>query len=210
MTQEEAPVAARRLSWLVFWVSAAVLGFEITLMRLLLVASWHHFAFLVISIALLGFGASGTALTLARRWVMRRSRSVLFSLALLTAVSMPLCTALAQAAPVEARLAPELFWRQIGAWLICWTLLAVPFFFGAATIGLALMTARGRVPSVYAANLLGSALGSLATPAIMYAVAPEWLAVTLACPALIGAVASDRPRPRLLLQAPMFHRRATT
>ena len=35
-------------------------------MRLLLVGGWHHFAFLLISVALLGFGASGTLLVLGR------------------------------------------------------------------------------------------------------------------------------------------------
>ena len=37
------------LATLVALTSAAMLGFEIALMRILLVASWHHFAFMVIS-----------------------------------------------------------------------------------------------------------------------------------------------------------------
>ena len=47
------------LAWVVFFVSAGLLGFELSLMRVLLVASWHHFAFVVVSLALVGFGASG-------------------------------------------------------------------------------------------------------------------------------------------------------
>ena len=95
------------VTWTVAFVSAAALGFEISLMRLLLVAGWHHFAFLVISMVLLGLGASGTALCLARTWVMPRAGRVLWVLALATASSMPLCTALVQHVPVEARI--ELF-----------------------------------------------------------------------------------------------------
>jgi len=102
MSEGHSPRTNTRLCWLAFWVSAAVLAFQISLMRILLVASWSHFAFLVISVTLLGFGASGTALTLVRRWAMRHRDGTLLALSLLTAVSMPLCTTLAQFVPVEA------------------------------------------------------------------------------------------------------------
>ncbi|GAI47516.1 unnamed protein product, partial [marine sediment metagenome] len=39
-------------------LSAATLLFEITLTRVFSVAQWYHFAFMVVSLALLGFGAS--------------------------------------------------------------------------------------------------------------------------------------------------------
>ena len=58
---------ASGLLWPVFALSCGILGFEIALMRVLLYASWHHFAFLVISVVLLGFGASGTVLCFLRR-----------------------------------------------------------------------------------------------------------------------------------------------
>jgi len=46
----------------VAFVSAAGLAFEITLTRLFAIAQGYHFGFLAVSLALLGFGASGTAL----------------------------------------------------------------------------------------------------------------------------------------------------
>ena len=45
-------------------ISAATLTFEITLTRLFSVAQFYHFAFMIVSIALLGFGASGTILAI--------------------------------------------------------------------------------------------------------------------------------------------------
>jgi hypothetical protein len=45
-----------------FLLSAATLAFEINLTRLFSVAQFYHFAFMIVSVALLGFGASGTAL----------------------------------------------------------------------------------------------------------------------------------------------------
>ena len=53
-------------------VSAAALGYEILLMRLFSIIQWHHFAYMIISLALLGIGASGAALSLARAWLVAR------------------------------------------------------------------------------------------------------------------------------------------
>jgi len=182
--------------WLVAWVSAAVLGFEISLLRMLLVASWHHFAFLVISVVLLGFGASGTALTLLRRRVLPRSGGVLFLLAWATAVSMPLCAAVAQQVPVEARLLPALLWRQLGYWLVYWAVLAVPFLLGAAVVCLALMAARERVGGVYAWNLLGSAAGAAGASVLMHRLPPEWLAPAMGAVAMVGVLGAPLARGR--------------
>jgi hypothetical protein len=38
----------------------------VLLTRLFSIIQWHHFAYMVISVALLGFGASGTFLALAQ------------------------------------------------------------------------------------------------------------------------------------------------
>src|SRR5438034_9169795 len=47
-----------------FLLSLATLLLELALTRVLSVALWYHFGFLVISTALLGFGASGVTLAL--------------------------------------------------------------------------------------------------------------------------------------------------
>ncbi|MDH4313108.1 MAG: hypothetical protein OEW57_15910, partial [Gammaproteobacteria bacterium] len=46
-------------------LSSAALATEILLSRSFAVVHWHHFAYMIISLALLGFGASGTFLALA-------------------------------------------------------------------------------------------------------------------------------------------------
>jgi len=48
-------------------LGAATLLLETTLTRFLAVAQFYHFAFLVISLSLLGFGASGTLLSISKR-----------------------------------------------------------------------------------------------------------------------------------------------
>lgn len=186
---EAAPVLRpRRLVWTVFFVSAGVLGYELALLRILLVASWHHFAFMVISLALLGFGASGTALALLRRRVLARRAGMLYGLGLATAVTIPICAQLAQAVPVEARSAPLFLGRQVGLWTLFWTILAVPFFVGAGTIGLALMAAGRRVATVYAGNLAGSGVGAVLATVAMSFVPPAWLPLWMGGLALAGVL----------------------
>ena len=48
-------------------LSAAALGYEILLMRLFSIILWHHFAYMMISVAMLGYGAAGTFVALAQR-----------------------------------------------------------------------------------------------------------------------------------------------
>ena len=47
-------------------ISAGALAYEILLARLFAIIQWYHFAYMIISIALLGYGASGTFLALAQ------------------------------------------------------------------------------------------------------------------------------------------------
>lgn len=55
----------------IFLTSAATLTLEISLTRLLSVAQWYHFAFMVVSMALLGYGASGSFLS-SFPWLLNR------------------------------------------------------------------------------------------------------------------------------------------
>ena len=50
--------------WAIALLSAAALGYEVLLTRLLSVIQWHHFSYMIISLALLGYGASGSFLAL--------------------------------------------------------------------------------------------------------------------------------------------------
>lgn len=175
------------------FVSAGVLAFEIALMRVLLVASWHHFAFLIISIGLIGFGLSGTVLLFASSWLMKHQDKVLSALASATAVSMPLCLGVAQHVPTEARVVPALLWSQLTWWLLYWVILSVPFLLGATTIGLGLLLTRDRIAMVYAANLLGSGAGAAVITVAMWWIDPAWLAIVAGGVTLLGT--AMRPWP---------------
>ena len=200
MNRSTPALSARRIGWAVAFVSAGVLGFEIAIMRILLIASWHHFAFVVISIALLGFGTSGTALCFMRTWLLARPQKAMCALALATSVSLPVLSWLALSIPIETHIVPALLLQQAGQWLLLWILLMIPFILGAATIGLGLMIAETNIGRVYAGNLVGSGAGALLMPFFMGWIAPPWLPALTSVPPLLAAVLLIR-RPVIQLGA---------
>ena len=63
---DPAPLSRARSYVAIALVSSAVLLYEITITRVLSVVLWYHFAFLAISLAMLGLGAPGVWFTLRR------------------------------------------------------------------------------------------------------------------------------------------------
>jgi hypothetical protein len=100
---------------------------------------------------------------------------------------MPLAAAIAQHVPIEARIVPGALSRQVGCWILYWGVVTVPFFLGAAAVGLALMLAPQRTGAVYGANLIGSAAGALGAPVAMAGLPPQLLPLTMGLVAFAGA-----------------------
>ena len=143
----------------IFLLSLATLLLELALTRVLSVANWYHFGFLVISTALLGFGVSGVTLSL---WTQLREEIpldyVLASVALLFGFVALASFWLMQRIPFEP------FRLLLDRWqfvyiLLYYLVLAAPFFCSGLAISL-LLTRGGRdVNRLYAADLLGAGLG---------------------------------------------------
>jgi hypothetical protein len=171
-------------------VSAAALAYEVLLIRLLSIVQWHHFASVIISLALLGLGASGAVLTLARPWLLARfERAYVTSLAGFGATSLA-CYALAQRVPVNGA---ELLWDARQPWLmLCvYLLLAVPFGFAGCALGLALTRYRMRIASVYGADLLGAGVGGAAMLGLLYLVFPGTAVQAVAAVGLAAAAVAS-------------------
>jgi hypothetical protein len=152
-------------------ISAAILVYEVLLTRLFAIVQWHHFAFMIISIALLGFGASGSFVTLAKLRLERHPTAAFVGFALLFAVAAPGGFALAQAFPFNAL---EIIWdwHQTGYLLAIYAVLVVPFFCGATCIVLALSRPGARVAQVYAADLVGAGAGALGIVVALFRLHP--------------------------------------
>ena len=184
-------------------LSAAALGYEILLTRLFSIVQWHHFAFLVISVALLGFGASGTFLLVMGERIRSGIEPFLSLSALGFGLAAPVSFVVAERVPFNVLDAP---WSpdSLGWLLVIEVVLAIPFFFAATGIGRALVVFRYRLSQVYAADLAGAGIGAAASVAVLYLV-PAERALDFVCGlgAVAGALAvggsEQRPRHRPLL-----------
>jgi MFS family permease len=171
----------------IFLLSLATLLLELSLTRVLSVALWYHFGFLVISTALLGFGTSGVVLALWHR--LREEISLdraLAMLALLFGLLTVVCFWLMQRIPFDPF---SLFSdkRQLAFMPLYYIVISLPFF--CSGLALALLFTRGgrRVNRLYAFDLVGAGVGCAALALIMPAFGGSGSVV---CAAALGLLAA--------------------
>jgi len=133
---------------------------EIILIRLLSVRFWPNFVPLIVSQAMLGFGASGVVLHLFGPRLADRAGKVFAWAVLLAASSFELAFRASQAVPFDPYL---LLWDASSwpAFALYFFLLAVPFFLAGIGIGVPLSFRLGGIGTVYAASFAGSAAGAI-------------------------------------------------
>jgi SAM-dependent methyltransferase len=177
----------------VFLVSAAAIAYEILLIRLLSIIQWHHFAWMIISLALLGYGASGTLIALARRWLEPRFDLAFVSSALLFSITMVGCFLLGQNLPFNAL---EIVWnpRQLLYLGLLYLVFMVPFGFAAFCIGLAFTCRNQQVDRIYFADLVGAGCGALVLIAVLFVLQPQQALILLSATALMASAGFARSR----------------
>lgn len=143
----------------VFAIAFATLVFEVSLIRLFSFTIWHHFAYLVISVALLGTGAAGSYLTRYPSLARNDIRTRLSWLALAASVSATAFVVLAAVIPFDPlRAADPSQWM----WLTLYYVLAfVPFFLAGLCLALVFSAAPLHMGRLYFWDLLGAGIGSL-------------------------------------------------
>ena len=177
----------RRLLIATLLVSAAAIGYEILLMRVLSIVQWHHFAYMIISLALLGYGASGTFIAVLRNRLEPRFELAFAGSALFFSISMVVCFILAQRVPFNAL---EIVWDS-GQFLnlaVLYLAFFVPFFFAACCIGLAFTCRGSECSRIYFFDLFGAGLGAILVIALLFAVSPQTALVLLAVLPLLGSI----------------------
>lgn len=183
MTGQRAPLVSVAL------ISSAALGYEILLMRLFSIVQWHHFAYMIISLALLGFGASGTFISLARNTVAARFEVIYLGSAALFAVSSLASFLIASRFPFY----PDAMLFDPAQWIILVTtylLLALPFFFAANLIGLAFTRFARNITYVYASDLIGAGVGSVGVILLLFLVLPMTALKLIATLGFLAAAAA--------------------
>lgn len=167
---------SRKLYLGVGLLSAAIIAFQLTLMQVLSIIQWSHFAYMVISVALLGFGASGTVLAIARAWFVKRIHAILPLLMVLSGASMSLIMLVSST--VFGGFDSYLLFvdrSQIYTLLITYFAFFIPFFLGALAIGLVYIHYVEKIGPLYFADLLGSGIGGLLMLLLFWIFSPSQL-----------------------------------
>lgn len=169
----------------IFLISAATLLFEISLTRVFSVLFFHHFAFLMVSTALFGFGFSGIFLFLRKGEVSEISNR-LSLWAILFGVSVLLTYKIILILPYGFKEIPEQP-AQVFRLVMNYAVLAVPFFFSGAVIGLILSSFPDRSGLYYCFDLAGAALGCLS---VLWLVPTLGASGAIVFSSLLGALAA--------------------
>lgn len=76
--------------WSLFFICASTISLEVAMLRFFSAASWQSFGAMVISIALMGFGVSGTVLTIFKDFFHHETRKKISYIAILYLISLSL------------------------------------------------------------------------------------------------------------------------
>ncbi len=160
--------------------SLAVIGFQLFIMQALSLAQWHHFAYMVISMAMLGFGAAGTVLVLWRQKLQQHYHQILPFLYLAAALSMAAAVPLSRLGGQFDIFLLFFEYRQFAQLLLTYLIYCLPFFFAGLAITLVFYCEVENIGSLYFANMAGSGVGALLMLGLL------WLLPLGILPVLLG------------------------
>ena len=139
--------------------SFAALLLELSLTRLFSVVLFYHFAFLAISIALLGLGTGGVfAYLLKKRLARSDTRSLAARLCLDSAILILIALEVVLHVPVSLSVTGRNFLHLTAMYVAS----ALPFFLTGVQFSVIFARETRRIPRLYGADLCGGALACLA------------------------------------------------
>jgi spermidine synthase len=180
--------------------SFSALLLELTLTRLFSVVLFYHFAFLAISIALLGLGAGGVLAYLQKsRLAAIATRTLASWICIANAVIIVCVLEVVLHVPVALMVTRKNFLRLTILYLVA----AVPFVLTGLLFSIVFARESHRIPRLYGADLCGGALACLAmVPLLNWLGGPNAIlaaAITLALAGVIWADTSSLRRNAALL-----------
>ena len=150
-------------------IAAASLLLETSLTRLFAVSQYYHFAFLVVSLALLGYGASGSILVLAKKFPTFNKISIQKHLryaSLGFVVCVGVAYGIVNTIPFDSY---AIAWDKsqffyLGLFYVA---LSLPFMMSGYAVGIAIDINQENRHKIYGINLVGSGLGALVAPVVL-------------------------------------------
>ncbi|WP_276501513.1 hypothetical protein [Terrimonas pollutisoli] len=178
-----------RLLTAVALLSVALIAYQVSIIQLLSYVQWYHYANMVISIALLGFGAAGTVLSLLRKQLLDHSNILLPLLMIVSGLMMMLAVWLSRSG--FARFDSYLLFVNRSQWLsllINYLLFFFPFFFGALALGIIFVNYVAGIGKAYFFNLLGSGIGAIIAASLAGYFFPAVLPMVIALMAVLAGL----------------------
>lgn len=159
-------------------LSASVIACQLVLMQILAITQWHHFAYMVISVAMLGFGAAGTFISLFKNRLLKHRNILLPVFAIASGLAIELALRLTNSEWLNFDLY-HLFIDPAQFWILAIHLLIyfLPFFFAALVIGVFFSAWTSDIGKLYFSNLVGSGIGGLLSLVILSVMFP-WHALS--------------------------------
>ncbi|MBI5026032.1 MAG: hypothetical protein HZC12_04730 [Nitrospirae bacterium] len=167
----------------IFLVSCSALAFQVSLVRLFSIYLWYHFAFMVISIAMLGIGSGGTLLSVFPK--LKRA-SNMAAYAMLLGIAIIAGYIFSNYIPFDP---VKLSWDRVQLVYIAlyYVALAAPFFFSGLIIATALSNISEKSGLLYGSDLLGAGFGSLMVLGLLNIAGPEYAILIASTLAFISA-----------------------
>lgn len=144
------------INTLVFITSFSILGYEINFTRIFAYAQWHNLSALIITMALLGFGTSGSIIAMMQEKIEADFSKHLF----LAAMLFPLFLSTGFIVSSKLDFNPyeiSFSLKQALHLFLYFLFMGISFFFGAVIICIAFL--KHKISSIYFVNLSGSATG---------------------------------------------------
>ena len=144
----------------IFLISTSSLTLEIFLTRFFSISQGYHFAFMVVSIALLGYGASGSFLMLFPSILRKNTKGLLYILSLILSFTIIFSYLISNRLPFDI---VKFSWdkNQLFYVFIYYTLLSLPFFLSGMIISITITKFPAEINRIYFSDLSGASAGCL-------------------------------------------------
>src|SRR5437588_1028650 len=160
----------------IFLITLSGLILAVWLTRIYSASIWYHFAFVAISVALLGWGLGGFTVHLLKQRV-RLSMDAAALVTLLYADAIPLCLWLLARFPFEMERLPLYFLAPL-----------LPFFLAGMALSIVFDLQRAVAGALYFADLVGAAIGAVLVTLLLHWLGGEAALLTAAIAPAIAAV----------------------
>jgi hypothetical protein len=194
----------RKLLLALFLHSLSIISFQIILMRILSVFQWDLFTNMIISIAMLGLGVSGTVLALTRQRLLIHSEKLIPLLMILSSLFMLIAYRLTQHEILKFD--TNLVFgsaEQLLRLFLFLVLFFLPFFSASLAIGMIYVKYVSGIGKLYFSNLIGEGIGGIIGLLILFYFLPENALTVAAFFPLVAAIIIY-PRKHKALFYPAF------